>query len=457
VPIIPDRIDYNLCRTPQSEAGELRPLKDGESRKCGRPSEERTMVIDATTPALVFRAEGYCGLGIVRSLGRLGVRVHGVDDSPWAYGLRSRYCAGRFTFPSEGAPSEALVEFLRGVARKAGGRPILYPTFDSRNVFVEEHGDALAECLRFPRQPKGLVSRLYNKRSMYALCKEIDVPTAETLFPMTIAEVEAFLDRVQFPLVLKAIEGDRLMRHAGIGMVITRSREELLAAYRRLDEPGVPNLMLQEYIPGDDDTIWMFNGYFDRDSECRFGITGRKLRQTPVHTGMTSLGVCLPCPTVEESTKKIAKAVGYRGIIDIGYRFDARDGRYKVLDINPRIGATFRLFVDRNGMDVARAQYLDLTGQPVPATEPDWGRKWIVEDRDVVSSWHYFREGSLGPVRWARSFAGLREGAHFAVDDPVPTVGFAAAFAGRVLGGAWRTAARAVGLMGPTRATGTGR
>lgn len=406
--------------------------------------------LDRRTPALVFRADGYCALGIVRSLGRWGVPVYGVDDSSWTYAMRSRFCAGRFVFRSETASAAEVVAFLGATAREVGGRPILFPTFDSRNVLVEDHADALAEGFTFPRQPRGLVSRLYNKRTMYELCKELDIPTAETLFPTNVAQVEEFLERVTFPVVLKAIEGDRLVRHAGVGLVIVHRPEELLEEFRRLDEPGHPNLMLQEYIPGEDDTIWMFNGYFDRSSECRFGVTGRKLRQNPVHTGMTSLGICLPNEAVDHTTRRLAKAVGYRGIIDIGYRFDERDGQYKVLDINPRIGATFRLFVDRNGLDVVRAQYLDLTGQEVPAIDPDWGRKWVVEDKDLVSSWHYFREGTLRPAGWIRSFGGVREGAHLAVDDLVPTVGFAGALAARVVSGAARTAMRTVGLMAPT-------
>jgi predicted ATP-grasp superfamily ATP-dependent carboligase len=35
--------------------------------------------------------------------------------------------------------------------------------------------------------------------------------------------------------------------------------------------------------------------------------------------------------------------------VDLGFRYDARDSRYKPLDVNPRIGATFRLFVDAEG------------------------------------------------------------------------------------------------------------
>ena len=114
------------------------------------------------------------------------------------------------------------------------------------------------------------------------------------------------------------------------------------------------------------------------------------------------------------------KNIGYKGILDIGYRYDARDGQYKVLDVNPRIGASFRLLVGDNGLDSPRAQYLDLTGQKVPPSQMVEGRKWFIEDRDLVSSFRYFRENSLTFRQWLKSFHGVRESAWFAVDDPSP-------------------------------------
>ena len=49
--------------------------------------------------------------------------------------------------------------------------------------------------------------------------------------------------------------------------------------YRALEErPDNPNILFQEYIPGRDEDVWMFNGYFDRDSRCLAGFTGVKLR-----------------------------------------------------------------------------------------------------------------------------------------------------------------------------------
>ena len=107
----------------------------------------------------------------------------------------------------------------------------------------------------------------------------------------------------------------------------------------------------------------MFNGYFNRDSECLIGITGQKLRQFPPYTGFTSLGICRDNETVREMTRGLMKQLGYRGVLDLGYRYDARDGLYKLLDVNPRVGSTFRLFVSSTGLDVVRALYLDLTEQ----------------------------------------------------------------------------------------------
>jgi predicted ATP-grasp superfamily ATP-dependent carboligase len=114
------------------------------------------------------------------------------------------------------------------------------------------------------------------------------------------------------------------------------------------------------------------------------------------------------------------REVGYRGILDIGYRFDARDGLYKVLDINPRIGATFRLFVGERGMDVARALYYDLTGGSVQPDHAREGRKWIAEDIDFVSSVRYLRERSITLKQWWTSSFGIEECAYLAADDLLP-------------------------------------
>jgi len=196
--------------------------------------------------------------------------------------------------------------------------------------------------------------------------------------------------------------------------------ETLLRLYDEMETPESPNIMLQEYLGGGSRTVWMFDGYFNDESDCLFGLTANMMRQYPAYTGVTSLGICLANETVARQTRTFMKAIGYRGALDLGFKFDARTGLYKAIDANPRIGRTFRLLVDSRGMDVARALYLDLTGQPVQMGEPREGRKWVVENFDLVSSSRYRRDEKLGLRGWLRSYKGVEEAFWFSRDDPLP-------------------------------------
>jgi predicted ATP-grasp superfamily ATP-dependent carboligase len=285
---------------------------------------------------------------------------------------------------------------------------------------VARNASRLKKGFLFPDNPTQVVWSLYNKKEMYFLAKRLSIPTAETVFPESREDVLEFCGKAQFPVMLKASDSVSVSRRTREKMLIVKSKEELIRYYDSMEDVSNPSLMIQEYIPGTDASVSMFDGYFDEHSECRFGITARKIHQTPVYTGMTALGVCLPCPEIQGATKALVKAVGYKGILDIGYRYDKRVRCFKLLDVNPRLGVSFRLFVADNGMDVARAQYLHFTGQPIPAGSMCVGRKWLVEDRDLISCVKYYWDGVLRPRDWLAGYAGIQECAWFASDDIKP-------------------------------------
>jgi predicted ATP-grasp superfamily ATP-dependent carboligase len=286
---------------------------------------------------------------------------------------------------------------------------------------VAENAEILARDYLFTTPRSEVVRCFISKRQTFDLCHNLGIPTAETASPESREEVMNFARTTGFPVVVKGEDGEFLgRRRKRLRVAIVADENELLELFDLNAATGRPGIILQEYIPGGDDAIWMFNGYFNDRSQCLFGATGRKLRQFPPHRGSTSLGICARNDAVEIQTKRLMQAVGYRGPLDIGYRFDARDGKYKLLDANPRIGSTFRLFAAENGLDVARAFYLDLTGQSVPPAQVSEGRKWIVETNDLASSWSQFRERQLTFGAWIRSLRGVREGAWFATDDLAP-------------------------------------
>jgi predicted ATP-grasp superfamily ATP-dependent carboligase/SAM-dependent methyltransferase len=376
-------------------------------------------------PVVVFKAVlgrlPHSGIGVVRTLGRLGVPVHLVVDDPTAPIARSRYVRSVVRWDLGKEPSPTWIDALAAVADDVGGRPILIPTDDVGAIFVSDRTESLSARFDFPRQPDGVVRDLSSKGRLHALCTKLDIPTPAAAFPETRSDVEAFVADTRFPVVAKSIDPLRLPGGArGESVFIAGTETELLDYYDRVEVPGQPNLLLQEYIPGGPESVWMFNGYFDAEGTCRFGGTGRKLRQHPPYSGMSTLGVTVDNGDVRDLSMRLLSSIGYRGIVDMGLRFDARDGRYKMLDVNPRVGATFRLFVGEGGMDVVRALYLDLCGEPVPEDTVAPGRKWILETHDLASARTYVRDGLLTWPGWVRSLRGIREGAMFAADDPAP-------------------------------------
>lgn len=376
--------------------------------------------IDTTTPILVFGlgpGELHHGaLGIARSAGRLGIPVHRLARERATPITLSRYNRSWTQVPSD-ASTEQVLELMHETVQRIG-RPLLVPVDDAGSVFVDQNVEQLPDHL-FPRQPAGLARRLSSKQGMYDLCQSHDIPSPQSAFPADEREALALCEQWQFPIVLKCINAGEAPPGSP-RVVIARDLGQLVEAYRAMEVVGVANVMFQEYVPGTPETIWMFNGYFDANSDCKVGFTGRKIRQSPPYTGATTLGVCEANDHVLEMTLRFMKEIGYRGIVDMGYRFDERDGRYKLLDVNPRIGATFRLFVGPDGTDVLRAMYLDLTDQQVPATSLQQGRRWLVEHMDLSSSLIYHGRGDLTVTGWLRSFRGVREAAWFATDDPLP-------------------------------------
>jgi D-aspartate ligase len=377
------------------------------------------MRVDTSTPVVVLGFH-HGSLGIARSLGRWGVPVYGVDANRKSLGSTSRYCRAVWIWNLRDEAPDQSVDFLLRRIREIGRKALLIPTSDDSALFVAEHAPALRESYLFPSQSPELIRSLSNKRELYFLARKVGIPTPEAEFPRSVDDIAEIRGRGMFPLVLRGIDGNSL--HAGTGkrIVIVRSGAELLEQYAALTDDDRMNLMVQEYIPGGDDTIWIFNGYFDDRSTCLAAFTGKKLRQYPVHSGATSLGICQANDTVARLTIDLMQAIGYRGILDIGFRFDARKGDYKLLDPNPRIGSTFRLFVSENGMDVARVLYLEMTGQPLPSIVPREGRKWLIEDQDLESCLDYRREGTLTLREWVRSLRGVQELAWFASDDLGP-------------------------------------
>ncbi len=367
--------------------------------------------------ALVLGPPRYVGpLGVMRSLGALGVPVHCLAHRRASMATVSRYCAGTVRVGVDGCPQgsdDQLLDQLVSAGHRLGPDTVLIPGSDAWSTFVATHHEELARVFVFASPRAELVNELASKRGLHDLAVQHDVPTPAVVVPRTTGEAAEMAADLTYPVILKPVS-------AGLVRVARNPVELLEQIGTMCPSFDAPNLLFQEYIPGSDADVWIFNGYFNRDSRCLAAFTGQKLRQHPAHMGIASLGVYRENSEVIDLTTRFLGRLGYHGIVDIGYRFDRRTGEYKILDVNPRLGGAFRIFVDANGLDVARAMFWDLTGVRVPEVVPNDGRRWLHEAADLIAFKAYRKLDGLSGRGWISSLRGVQEGAAWSVNDPLP-------------------------------------
>ncbi|MFG1972929.1 ATP-grasp domain-containing protein [Nonomuraea fuscirosea] len=341
-------------------------------------------MLDRTVPALVLRIDDnvfhHGTLGVIRSLGRAGVEVHGLIDDRRTPASRSRYLARSHAWPRD----RDVIRALRQVGDRIGRRSVLLAMDDAAAIAVAEHAADLRSRFLLPGQAPGLPRVLADKRLLARLCSALGIPQPESR--VITGERDAAAAVADFGLPLVAKWARPWLLPAGHGLrntSLVRQAKHVLPLLRHL--PG-NDLLFQRFVPGGRHSDWFFHGYFDENSRCLYGGAGRKERSYPRGAGLTTYGRWLPNPAVERIARDLAATLGYRGVLDIDFRHDPATDAYQLLDFNPRLGAQFRLFTDSSGLDLVRVAHLHLSGRAAAPGRAGHGRTYVVENYDLLTA-----------------------------------------------------------------------
>jgi predicted ATP-grasp superfamily ATP-dependent carboligase len=367
-------------------------------------------------PLAIILAAGVNGLGAVRSLARARVPTLVVTRSAGDPVRHSRY-ARKYLVRRQDDPAPEVLRLLHGAS---AGPVVVIPAADDFIHLLAPHREALRDRCRFALPGNDLLAVLRDKAVETRFIAETGVPLPATVqhLPPTAA---GLLRMLGLPILLKPRTSEDKQR-LGRKNILATTRAELEAAYRT-HGPELGRLIAQECIPGDDPTLWVCDCVFNRQSELVSAFTFHKLSTAPPHMGVTSLGVSERNAELIELVAALGKRLGYVGPADMDFKYDARDGTYKYLEINPRIGMC-NYFGTRCGVNSVLDAYEVAAGGAVPP-RPCRQREGVVYVNLHDDFYNRRKDGHAlsALVRTYLSLAG-REwvGAYFDWDDARPVV-----------------------------------
>lgn len=381
-------------------------------------------------PALIFGGH-LAALGVLRALAARDVPCYVVVDEPDVIRRSRWYRSPGSTIP-ETTDSGELADYLRTLALP---RAMAIACSDEWAVAVAGLPADLRE--RFPTSApsREAAEQLTDKDLFGALVTRLGIPHPRTVEITGPDDLEQISDEELAHGFLKPTSSVHHRRAFGTKGSFVSSRA---AARQRVEEAAALGIefVFQEWIPGKHSSSILIDGLIDRDGVIRALTARRRVRQYPPRLGTSTSSVGIPLTEVEEAVdavKRIVTDLPYRGIFNVEFKFDARDGHHKIIEFNPR-PCWYTGTIASGGVDLPWMAYLDAQGLPVPEAGPyPTGRYAYYEFRDASAialalSQRRRPEGPiLGP--WLTGDRAL-----FWWRDPMPALGGAGRALGRLAG-----------------------
>jgi len=404
-------------------------------------------------PAVVIGLHHYIGLQSARILSRRGIPVVGITADPTHAHVRTRVCREIICCSTL---SESLVVHLIALGKRLEQKAVLYPCQDVTVLLLSRHRAELAPYFHIALPDHETVDRLMHKVSFYRFAEEEGLPIPGTRLLRDRGEAEAAAHELTFPCVLKpTLKTPEWEARTNFKAFRLQDPASFLDHYDRY-AAYADVLVVQEWIPGGDDTLYACNGYFGAGGEPLAAFTSKSIRKWYPETGNTCLGQECRCEAVLQESLRLFRKVRFHGLAYLEMKRDERSGDYIVMEVNIGRPTGKSALADACGVELLHTMYLDQLGRTLPhrTDQPHTGKKWIHLRHDLQSALTYRRRGELTLREWWRSIRGRKTYAVFSWSDPGPFLCGACEIAVRLIRAALRQVA---GRSGPSGRRSRGR
>jgi len=373
--------------------------------------------MDTNKTAVIVFGGGSTGLGVIRSLGRRGVPVIAADYDKHSIAFSSKYVRERILLPGPEAPPGAILDLLLEKSNRLKNS-ILIAASDHLLTALSQNKAELSRHYTVAVAGWDVIEKCLNKRMTYQVCVDAGVPTSRTFVPDSMDFLEKHRGEFQYPCILKPVFGHKFSNSFKVKAFKVNDFEELKSYYRLASDTG-NEMMIQEIIPGADDQLYTYYAYRDLAGDTLAEFTCRKIRQTPPSFGVITAGESTRTPEIIKLGRAFLNELGYTGVCGIEFKRDSRGNRFKLVEINARVGTVISLPI-KCGVDLPWIIYQDLTNQEkIRGSEYPAGINWTYLSMDIVAFLRYpEKRHNFG--KFLRTYRGTRANAIYASDDPKP-------------------------------------
>jgi NAD(P)-dependent dehydrogenase (short-subunit alcohol dehydrogenase family) len=304
--------------------------------------------------ALVTNCTRNSGLVVMRELAASGWEVHGADDRVPPLGLHSSSAAAPYVLlPDESAPVFAA-ELLRTL--RATRPDVLIPT---RGIEAACRNADAVRALTSTLLPSVAAFEMLNDKAL--LLDHCERHGFGTPRRFELPEAREYLETNEHPgIVIKP----RLDVGGGEDVWFLHSADGIDAVHARVARRA-GGALISELIPGDTSCIIALHLLFDAQSRLVAHFAMRKLRIWPVQRGVTAFSISVHVPDILAAVLPLLQELRWQGPVDVEVKLDARDGRARMLEINPRFSGAIA-FPIGCGIDMAERFCRAALGETLP-------------------------------------------------------------------------------------------
>jgi predicted ATP-grasp superfamily ATP-dependent carboligase len=353
-------------------------------------------------------------LAIARSLTRYGVPV-GVSTESHQSVRWSRFYRKGYFAPSDIPIQDHWAQLL--LEQKAEQGAVILTCSDEAVQFVAMNFERLGGSYILEENRPDMQLKLLDKRQTLILARDfgLDVPWHHWDADLS----DSALREAHFPVLVKPIHSHLYSKVFRRKLRLVNDAAELKQHLKEVDDAGL-QVMLCELIPGEDDLLCSYYTYIDANGNCLFDFTKKIIRRVPKQFGIGCYHATEWLPDVAEVGRKFFTSIGYRGLANIEFKRDPRDGKLKVMESNPRFTAAHQLLIAA-GMDTARIVYDVLSGaKPTIPESFAEGKRLLYPFDDFIGFLQRRSDGEMSFRQWLASVAHPQEFPQFAWLDPLP-------------------------------------